>query len=308
MDSNKKIESEISFKNLIKNPVRLFGLSYFYFFVLLLVVGVFYTNNISDISFNNHPISNLDSLNIERDILEEKGGFLPAVDLAKVKSSDEEMILKGKELYDANCSSCHGKEGLGNGPAGAALNPPARNFQSQVGWTNGTDIISVYNTLQNGILKNGMAAYEYLPPLDRISIIHYMRSFSAEFPAITDAQVSELDLTYNLSAETEKPNKISLKKSIILISEEFVSSSESIDSELSSSSESGAKLLLHHSDAPSNIIRSVARGEISLNLSDFVLSISHAPELSGFKSSVLDLNNQEWKDLHSFLIKFTKKG
>jgi mono/diheme cytochrome c family protein len=34
----------------------------------------------------------------------------------------------GKTVYDANCSSCHGTSGKGDGPVGAALNPPPRDF------------------------------------------------------------------------------------------------------------------------------------------------------------------------------------
>ena len=34
----------------------------------------------------------------------------------------------GKTVYDANCSSCHGVSGAGDGPVGAALNPPPRDF------------------------------------------------------------------------------------------------------------------------------------------------------------------------------------
>lgn len=37
---------------------------------------------------------------------------------------------KGEEVYQGmgTCWTCHGKEGEGNGPAGAALQPPPRNF------------------------------------------------------------------------------------------------------------------------------------------------------------------------------------
>lgn len=37
---------------------------------------------------------------------------------------------KGKEVFEGmgTCWTCHGKEGKGEGPAGAALNPPPRDF------------------------------------------------------------------------------------------------------------------------------------------------------------------------------------
>ncbi len=39
---------------------------------------------------------------------------------------DAAAIARGGELYRANCQSCHGAEGRGDGPAGAALaHPPA---------------------------------------------------------------------------------------------------------------------------------------------------------------------------------------
>jgi len=34
----------------------------------------------------------------------------------------------GKKTYDMLCFTCHGTTGKGDGPAGAALNPPPRNF------------------------------------------------------------------------------------------------------------------------------------------------------------------------------------
>jgi mono/diheme cytochrome c family protein len=34
----------------------------------------------------------------------------------------------GKELFDKNCQTCHGANGMGDGPLGASLNPKPRNF------------------------------------------------------------------------------------------------------------------------------------------------------------------------------------
>ena len=37
---------------------------------------------------------------------------------------------EGKKTYDVLCTACHGVTGRGDGPAAAALDPPARNFAS----------------------------------------------------------------------------------------------------------------------------------------------------------------------------------
>jgi len=40
----------------------------------------------------------------------------------------EFSVERGKVLYDTYCSSCHGKNGDGNGPAAASLRPRPTNF------------------------------------------------------------------------------------------------------------------------------------------------------------------------------------
>lgn len=39
--------------------------------------------------------------------------------------ADEQSLARGQALYEANCASCHGETGMGEGPAGQALDPPA---------------------------------------------------------------------------------------------------------------------------------------------------------------------------------------
>ena len=38
----------------------------------------------------------------------------------------------GKTIYETNCASCHGNTGMGDGPAGASLKPPAAKLSELV--------------------------------------------------------------------------------------------------------------------------------------------------------------------------------
>lgn len=63
---------------------------------------------------------------------------VPADQMAEAKKWKNPMpatpdnIAKGKELFTgkATCFTCHGNEGRGDGPAGAALDPSPRNFHN----------------------------------------------------------------------------------------------------------------------------------------------------------------------------------
>lgn len=43
--------------------------------------------------------------------------------LANPVPADDESLARGSELYSANCATCHGDGGMGDGPAGEALDP-----------------------------------------------------------------------------------------------------------------------------------------------------------------------------------------
>jgi mono/diheme cytochrome c family protein len=54
------------------------------------------------------------------------GGFLALVTPASALASGN--AAEGKKTYDVLCMLCHGVTGSGDGPAGAAIDPPPRNF------------------------------------------------------------------------------------------------------------------------------------------------------------------------------------
>jgi mono/diheme cytochrome c family protein len=46
-------------------------------------------------------------------------------------ASDDSSVNIGKELYGKHCRSCHGKEGLGDGPKAAQLDTPSGDFTTE---------------------------------------------------------------------------------------------------------------------------------------------------------------------------------
>jgi cytochrome c6 len=55
----------------------------------------------------------------------------------------------GKKLFDDKCALCHGRNGKGDGPAGAALSPRPADFTSPKFWQNITDK-KIADTIRNG--------------------------------------------------------------------------------------------------------------------------------------------------------------
>ncbi len=73
-------------------------------------------------------------------------------------NTDEKTIRKGEKLYKQLCWTCHGKKGVGDGPAGASLDPKPADFSSEkvqiqtdgeIFWkiTNGRKVMPTYEDL-----------------------------------------------------------------------------------------------------------------------------------------------------------------
>ncbi len=76
--------------------------------------------------------------------------------------SDDDFELEGtaeagESKYDSLCASCHGAQGDGAGPAGAALDPPPTDFTQ-----NRLEPGRVYAVTRDGGIEHGLAAT--MPP------------------------------------------------------------------------------------------------------------------------------------------------
>ncbi len=304
MSINKKPEDELKFGELLKNPIRLFGFVFPMFFVIILLFGIYFVINLHQISFNEQTVGLIDTTNIKKEIELKNGSISIAVDLKMIKNPTPDFIANGKKLYEATCMSCHGEKGLGDGTAGAMLNPKPRNLTLTDGWTNGRDIDKLYKTLQEGVIKNGMAAYEYLPVADRLAIISYMRIFT-QFPSVTDEQVAALDQTYQLSKGTVLPNQIpvTLAENKLIddnsaSNDQFLKFESKINRSLGNP---GAVILKKNSLDYKKVFTSFLRLGINSNIDKYVSVVITNPINSGYSPAVVQLSKEEWKMLYDYL-------
>ena len=96
-----------------------------------------------------------------------------------------EILAYGKEQFQLQCTSCHGAQGKGDGPAAAALNPHPRNFTQNEGWKNGRRVTMIFKTLKEGLPPSAMASFGTLPADDRWALAQYVLSLGPQ-PAPKD--------------------------------------------------------------------------------------------------------------------------
>ena len=101
----------------------------------------------------------------------------------------------GHTLYTANCASCHGDRGLGDGPAakGLPIVPPPIGSASEI-----PDLSSTlaYNVVSVGISGSPMPAFANLSPQQRWNIVNYvwaLRGSPMAIPAAADAAAAPGD-------------------------------------------------------------------------------------------------------------------
>ena len=131
--------------------------------------------------------------------------------------SNSELVAHGKELFAAQCVTCHGTGGAGDGVAAAGLNPKPRNFTVSDGWKNGRKPSQIFVTLTKGL--NTMPAFGTLPSDDRWALVHYVRTLGPhESEKDSDEDLKKAGIG-SAGAATVQEKSIPVDMAIELISE-----------------------------------------------------------------------------------------
>ena len=97
--------------------------------------------------------------------------------------NNPETITEGRTIYHGKggCFACHGNEGLGDGPAGTALNPRPRNFSNRRFHEIRTDG-ELFWIIRNGSPGTGMFSYSpaYITEEEAWKVIRYLRTIPGE--------------------------------------------------------------------------------------------------------------------------------
>lgn len=295
-------------RQLTENPGTIFGLLYPYLLVIGLGLGIYYVQNLDNIARENVPPVLHDST-VVADLTIKNSVVVPPINIFDFKTPTPELLSEGEKLYKANCSSCHGDNGKGDGPASAGLNPPPRNFTSKEGWKNGTRLSQIYTTLQEGLPPSAMVSYDYLLPEQKIALAQYIRdTFIPDPENDSDADLQALDATYNLSAGQQIAAQIPVAKAEVLIITENKNRVKKVESELNSlnsfSSEKGYQVFKKVSaNSKTALSFLINNNEWKKNLPDFINLVINNVNQNGFNGSVFNLKKDEWTSLYNFMLK-----
>lgn len=293
-----------------KNPVTILAFAYPYLLVIGLVIGLLYVTNFNSIARKNVPPPLPDTLAAVQDLPVKQAMVIPPVDVMKMKNPTPDLIAKGKDIYSANCSSCHGADGKGDGPASAGLNPPPRNYTSNTGWINGQTTSDIYTTLQEGIKGSAMASYSYMNPEDLFALASYIRAtFIKNPPEDTDTDLMMLDLTYNLSQGKKIPAQIPTSLAEDIIIKENVDRYQKIQNTIKAinddANDAGAKIF---KDITINKMKALAilsnTPDWKNNEKSFITLVVNEVHQDGFNGKVFNLNSNQWDTLYKYLSKY----
>jgi cytochrome c oxidase cbb3-type subunit 2 len=101
------------------------------------------------------------------------GLFWSTVEVPPSGASDD--VAAGRMLFLGRCTSCHGVDGRGDGPAARFMGAPPRDFadglyklRSRTGFPSDEDL---YRTISAGIRRGGMPSMEFLSPDERWQLV-----------------------------------------------------------------------------------------------------------------------------------------
>jgi mono/diheme cytochrome c family protein len=115
-----------------------------------------------------------------------------AIDYKPLVLGSDADVERGKQLFQANCTACHGANADGKGAAASALTPPPRDFiDPKARWTHGREPLEIYRTLAEGSPGTAMVGFSNnLSVQDRWALVHYLGTLpgvSGQFKPVDEA-------------------------------------------------------------------------------------------------------------------------
>lgn len=120
-------------------------------------------------------------------------------------ASDPGQVERGSALFLAQCASCHGAEGRGDGPAAATLDPKPADFTSAMHRLHpDQDLIAV---IENGIAGSAMPAFAETLSLEEMAdIVAFIRSLQVRAAGVeVSVPAPEECMIAPVSPETFRP-------------------------------------------------------------------------------------------------------
>jgi high-affinity iron transporter len=127
--------------------------------------------------------------------------------------NDQPSFSNGKRLFQQNCITCHGEKGLGDGAAGAEMEPAPANFHEPVRM-GAISAFHCYNTIRLGVPGTGMMAFPDISDKEVWDLSFYVMGMrfieSAKLPQEKDLSLFDNITLLDLStlSDTEIKSKI----------------------------------------------------------------------------------------------------
>ncbi len=112
-----------------------------------------------------------------------------------------------RQLYADNCTSCHGVDGAGNGPAAVGMDPAPTNFLDIDRYRQRT-LFGLHSTITQGVNDTAMPAFNQLSDEDRWSLAFYVGTLAVQgFADKTPPDTTESPLLNMAKLTTTTPDQ-----------------------------------------------------------------------------------------------------
>jgi mono/diheme cytochrome c family protein len=92
--------------------------------------------------------------------------------------ADATSIGAGKQVYEKNCASCHGKTGKGDGMMGEELNPKPADL-TDADWKHGSTDGEIFTVIKDGVKGTGMKGFNSKLTTHEIwDVVNYVRTLA----------------------------------------------------------------------------------------------------------------------------------